>query len=243
MTTAALGGFVLGLASSAHCVAMCGPLALAMRSRAGAPGSPGRVTQFALYHGARIATYTAAGLLAGAAGHALSAMGLGRWLAIAAGLGLVIAAAASLGLVRRLPASKGLARWLTRAAQTSRRVSDAHPALGALLAGALNAWLPCGMVYAGLTTAAALGNPAEAGLFMVAFGTGTLPALAACWALAGTLAPALRQRLRFATPIALAAAGVLLIARGLPADAVTRHSGHVGHAAPAADVHVHVHAP
>ena len=167
MTTAALGGFVLGLASSAHCVAMCGPLALAMRSRAAAPGSPGRVAQFALYHGARIATYTAAGLLAGAAGHALSAMGLGRWLAIAAGLGLVIAAAASLGLVRRLPASKGLARWLTRAAQTSRRVSDAHPALGALLAGALNAWLPCGMVYAGLTTAAALGNPAEAGLFMV----------------------------------------------------------------------------
>ena len=241
MIAEALGGLVLGVAGSAHCAAMCGPLALAIRARAAgapAPGGPGRVTLFALYHGARIATYAAAGLLAGAAGHALAALGLGRWLAIGAGLALVIGAAASLGVVRRLPPSSLIGTWLAHAARTARRVSDGHPALGALLAGALNAWLPCGMVYAALAAAAALGRSGEAALFMALFGAGTLPALAACWALADAIAPALRRRLRFATPVALAAVGILLIARGLPAAALA-HGGHGIPAAPHAHVHVH----
>jgi sulfite exporter TauE/SafE len=96
------------------------------------------------------------------------------------------------------------------------------------------------MVYAALAAAAALGRPAEALLFMALFGTGTLPALAACWALAGAIAPALRQRLRFATPVALAAVGMLLIARGLPAQTPP----HDGHDLPAVQhVHAQVHTP
>jgi sulfite exporter TauE/SafE len=242
MTAAALAGLALGLAGSAHCAAMCGPLALALRGRAAAvtPGWPGGAALFALHHGARIATYAGAGLLAGAAGHAISTLGLGRWLAIAAGLALVAAAAASLGVVRQLPGSAAIGGWLARAAPIARRVSDRHPAAGALLAGALNAWLPCGLVYAALAAAAALGSRADAVVFMAAFGGGTLPALAACWALAGALAPPLRRRLRFATPIALAAVGALLIARGLP---LSGHA-HAAHAAPAASaVHLHAHAP
>ncbi len=95
------------------------------------------------------------------------------------------------------------------------------------------------MLYGALTAAAALAGPAESSLFMVLFGIGTLPAIAACWAMADALAPLLRQRLRFALPWTLAAVGVLLIARGLAAPSAPgadhQHAGH--HHGPAAASH------
>jgi len=48
-----------------------------------------------------------------------------------------------------------------------------------LLLGALMGWLPCGLVYATLALAAALGHPVLSGLAMLAFGLGTIPALTA----------------------------------------------------------------
>jgi sulfite exporter TauE/SafE len=74
------------------------------------------------------------------------------------------------------------------------------------------------MLYAALTASAALSRPAEAATFMTLFGLGTLLALAACWALAGSVGPAVRQRLRFVVPLALAAVGLQLMLRALPAE-------------------------
>src|SRR5690606_28223191 len=62
--------FLIGLAGSLHCVAMCGPLNVALRV--------GRATSTQmLYHGGRIAMYALAGAVAGALGHGLMAVGLG----------------------------------------------------------------------------------------------------------------------------------------------------------------------
>jgi uncharacterized protein len=234
--TAALAGLVLGLAGSAHCAAMCGPLAIALRGRAvaGSRGSVDGAARFALYHGARLAAYGSAGFVAGVAGHALSLLGLGRVVAAVAGLALILGAAATLGLIGRRGASGRLSQGLVRVSSTMRRATDGHALLGAIGAGVLNACLPCGMLYGALTAAAALGGSAEAALFMILFGIGTLPGIAACWAMADALAPLLRQRLRLALPWTLAAVGVLLIARGLAAPPVHgsdgRHAGPHGRA-------------
>jgi sulfite exporter TauE/SafE len=169
------------------------------------------------------------------AGEALSTRGFGRALAIAAGLLLLAAAipavrVAGLGRLGRIGAGAA-----GRACLAAGRWSTAHPAAGPLLTGAANGLLPCGLVYAALTTAAALGNAVDAGILMAGFGVGTLPALVTLIVSATSLPPATRVRFRRLMPLALALTGVLLLARGMaPASgeahahgpAHTEHRGH-----------------
>jgi sulfite exporter TauE/SafE len=89
--------------------------------------------------------------------------------------------------------------------------------------GALNAWLPCGMLYAAATAATGFGGASHAAAFMLLFGAGTLPALVAV-SLGATLVPgSLRLRLRAAAPLVLASIGVLLLLRSVGSAA----AGHV----------------
>jgi uncharacterized protein len=131
---------------------------------------------------------------------------------------LIAGALTSLGVLPAPHALGGLARLIGRAGRACRDATTGHAAASAVLAGGLNALLPCGMLYAALTASAALSRPGEAAAFMALFGLGTLPALAACWAVAGSLGPAVRQRLRFVVPLALAAVGLQLMLRALPAE-------------------------
>jgi uncharacterized protein len=233
-----LAAAALGAAGSAHCVAMCGPLSLAARGALRQVGrGPDRpVRQLALYHGGRLSAYGAAGLVAGGAGQALAALGAGRGIAIVAGSALLLQAAARLGLRRAGPAIP-IATVVARLASTGRRLFARHPSGAAFGAGVLNAALPCGLVYAALAAAAAQGR-ADGGLvFMLCFGLGTLPLLAAVWLMGSVLAP-VGRRFAHATPVALALVGGLLVARGLLAD----HSGSHALAAPP-HAHAHVHTP
>jgi sulfite exporter TauE/SafE len=230
--TELLAGLVLGFAGSAHCAAMCGPLAIALRGRApgGDRSTVGGAGLFALYHGARLAAYAGLGLGAGAIGHALATMGIGRALSAVAGLALIAGALGSLGVLPAPHALGGVGRAVGRLARAGREATTGHAAAGAAVAGGLNALLPCGMLYAALTAAATFSRAGDAALFMVLFGLGTVPALAACWALAGSFRPAVRHRLRFVVPIALAAVGLQLIVRALPAERPpAAHAGHHAH--------------
>jgi sulfite exporter TauE/SafE len=151
-------------------------------------------------------------LAAGSAGHVVASFGAGRLLAWLAGGVLILSAAAHLGLAPAIPVPP-LARPIARLAAASRRVGLRHPAAGAFAGGVLNAWLPCGMLYAALTAAAAFGRPGAGLVFMTLFGLGTTPALAAIWLLAGAVTPRLRRGFRYGTPVALVLVGMLLIAR------------------------------
>ena len=89
--------FVLGLASSGHCAAMCGPLMVAWRQQAaGARGAGG----IALYHLSRIAVYAVLGVVAGLAGQVFSGGGFARSLSIASGLVLIAMALGRVGGAR-----------------------------------------------------------------------------------------------------------------------------------------------
>ena len=55
---------------------------------------------------------------------------------------------------------------------------SAPPALRPLLLGLLWGWLPCGLVYSLLLAAAVAGGPVRGAATMVAFGLGTVPAMA-----------------------------------------------------------------
>ena len=206
----------LGVMSSAHCVAMCGPLVLL----AGGPPHATRLRQMAragLYHLGRVTTYSCLGLAAGSVGHVAASLGIGQAVAILGGLILIVTAMASVA-TRRSGALTGtlmpLVAGLSRAA---RGVGRRHPRLGLYGLGLANGLLPCGMVYAALAIALTAGSAIQAAATMAAFGAATAPALIATSLASGLIRGRWRHTFGAALPLGMAATGVLLVVRGLTA--------------------------
>ena len=189
LQTMAFTAFTAGLLGGAHCAAMCGGIV----SLTCAPGPDGKArgVVFPLaYNLGRVASYVAAGALAGAlgqAGMALRGGALARHLLMFLMGATLIVVALNVAGVR--PVTRGIevaGGFLWRHVQPASRhflpVTSPWQALGL---GALWGWLPCGMVYAVLLTALASGNAGEGALILAAFGLGTLPNLLAIGAAVG----------------------------------------------------------
>lgn len=161
---------LLGLASGVHCVGMCGGFVAAFG------GIPIKVEQTRrwrrtlIFNAGRITSYSAAGALAGAIGHAANAaFGAQTVLYVIANVLLVF-----IGL--------HLAGWFSGiekiGAPLWRRLQPlAARAMGgnAYVAGLFWGWIPCGLVYGALAVAAFAGTPAGGAAAMAAYGLGTLP--------------------------------------------------------------------
>jgi len=219
--------FVVGLTGGfGHCIAMCGPLTAA----AGLAGGVGRrgpaVAPWQLaYHAGRLATYAAIGVLLGAIGSVWtlrSALGpVQRWVWLVAGvlmvvMGLAAAGApvfASIGRSVEGAAGGASSRWFGRLFRwlTERGVWGAVPL------GMLNGLLPCGFLLSIEATALAAGSPGLGALTMLAFGLGTVPALAGFGAASGLLGARGRTWLLRAGGAVVVGLGLLYIVRGISA--------------------------
>jgi uncharacterized protein len=221
-----LAGALLGLLGSAHCLAMCGPLVLAVGTPARDQRLAMRLVRVGSYQTGRVGTYALLGLVAGAAGSLMAFAGLGRVLALSGGV-LLIAAGLAPPMARRPPSWIG--PWMgivARATAAARGWHADHPIAGPIAAGMANGLLPCGMVYAALATALAAGTFEKAIWTMMAFGAGTVPALAAMSLTAAQLPPRWRRRLSRAAPVALVMVGILLLVRAFtpaPVHAADSH--------------------
>jgi len=171
--------FVGGLAGGLHCAGMCGGI---VRVLCAAPGS-GVTPQWwhlLAYNGGRIFSYVVAGALAGALGEAglltRAAPMLQPLMFLLASLMLVALGLYLTGLAPVVARIESAGAWLWRLVQpwTGRMLPVTSVARAAGL-GALWGWLPCGMVYAVLLTALALGSWWQGAALMLAFGLGTLP--------------------------------------------------------------------
>lgn len=204
--------FLAGLLGGAHCAAMCGGIVGAVCRGASGASMPWR-TVFA-YNAGRIASYSIAGAIAGALGQ------MGVWsrggpavqhvLLFAASATLIVLALYLLGaapLVRGLEAA-GSVLW-RRIQPYSRFFLPADTVPRALGLGLVWGWLPCGMVYAVLLTAAVTGDALRGAAVMAAFGAGTLPNLLAVAFFAQRLRALGQARaLRVAGGLAIAAFGL-----------------------------------
>jgi hypothetical protein len=159
-----VAAFLTGLLGGAHCVGMCGGIVTAMSFQA----QHKQPFSFHLaYSAGRIASYVAAGALAGLVGAAaflsdtLYPLQTGLYVLAQAVLWLEKAGG---GLWRRVQPLLG-------------RIMPIRNHGQALLAGMLWGWLPCGLVYSVLVSALAAGSPGKGALFLLAFGLGTLPNL------------------------------------------------------------------
>ncbi len=202
--------FVIGLATSVHCIAMCGGINLSQclptQGEKRAAMGPSL-----LYNLGRVTSYTAMGLILGTAGYLL---GGGRGLSISpvfqgalkilAGLFMVSMGVSALGLfpgIKKLSLHlpKGLARTLGKAGARSGRP---------FVIGFLNGFMPCGPLQSMWLVALAAASPLEGALSMLLFSLGTVPLMLGL----GTLVFALGKR--FTQTVSLIG-GVLVVVLGL----------------------------
>ncbi len=163
--------FLLGLAGSLHCAAMCGPLVLALAKARGRPVTARECTGRLCYHLGRVASYCLLGLALGFLGHVFFPAGFQGWLSIALGVGLL----AGLMAGARVSLTASIGKWVTRLRNCMRGLLNRNSLSAEAVMGALNGLLPCGLVYIAAAGATATGHPVSGAIYMVCFGLGTWP--------------------------------------------------------------------
>lgn len=181
--------FLIGLLGGTHCIGMCGGIVSALSM-----GGPPRFSLHLAYNCGRIASYAAAGAIAGALG-GLSITLSGQLpvrvaLYVLANLMLVALGLYLIGVTQTLAFTERFGKRLWVHLQPlGKRYLPARTLAQAFPLGLLWGWLPCGLVYSALATALTSGSALNGAGLMLAFGAGTLPNLL----LAGLLAVRLRS--------------------------------------------------
>lgn len=176
------GGLLAGLASSLHCVGMCGGIASSLTlTLAPGAGPMARARTLMLAQAGRILAYVIAGSVLAALGSQVY-FGFDRSVAhvVLRWAGALVLVYIGLSVIGWAPSLAGLDR-LGHGVQRviHQRFGGGFSATTPVLAGLVWGLLPCGMVYAALFYALLSANPVSGGLIMLGFGLGTLPAVTA----------------------------------------------------------------
>lgn len=197
---------IVGIASSVHCFAMCGPLAcsglVTLRDR---EPHTRRMAVWA-YQLGRLSSYTLVGLLLGAVGGGISlaiSRSIQPYLPWAMAATLVIVA---LDLGKKFPAIPGLGRVVRAMGRPLARLSPVARS-GAM--GAITPLLPCGLLYGISAAALATGSAGGGALVMGGFALGSAPALLLAQAGMGRRLPG-AARIVVQRGIPLVAAAILI---------------------------------
>lgn len=217
MDLSLLSGFLIGLFSAVHCLGMCGGIMGALTfslTSTTREQTPLLTLYVVLFNTGRVVSYVAAGALLGTIGQTFYASI--NWpmahlvlqtaaALLLAGIGLYLA-----GWFPRFAAIEqiGAPIW-QRLEPIGRKLLPVRSPQNALLYGMIWGWLPCGLVYTTLLLTLAAPSPEQGALFMLAFGLGTLPAVASAGILTGWVTKL--TRLPYLRPVV----GSLLIAMAI----------------------------
>jgi len=171
--------FIMGLAGSGHCIAMCGGIASSLQL---AVHDKTRARQYTLlYNLGRLLSYSICGALVGgvSALFATQSNTFSVVLSFISGIFMVL-----VGLyIMRLAASLNWLEKLGKYAiwqhivKLNKYLLPLNSRKKALAYGALWGWLPCGLVYSALTWAITTKSAIAGASFMASFALGTLPAM------------------------------------------------------------------
>lgn len=204
--------FILGLTANFHCLGMCGPLALAIpMNRKNNWTILFGLTQYNL---ARILSYSLLGALVGLIGITIQTFGILQWVSILSGLFMIIYA---------------WRKWFSSLIQSQfpkiqmngflignlGKVLKSKFKFKLILLGALNGFLPCGMVYLALMNAILGGDFLKSALAMTFFGLGTLPAMFFVGFAANRVSQGMRKKFSKVIPYMLTVVGLMIVLRGM----------------------------
>jgi sulfite exporter TauE/SafE len=184
--------FLAGLLGSGHCFGMCGGIAAGLGAM-----SQGRAVVPALqFNLARLASYAILGLLAATVLSGVSGLvPIGRWLRVLTAVMILLIGLKFLFNFRGIEfIERGGAGLWKKILPFAMKAGSRQDAVGRLLLGVCWGFIPCGLVYSVLMTAASTANPLGGALTMLAFGIGTLPSMLGLTAAAPALASFLEDR-------------------------------------------------
>ena len=184
--------FLAGLLGSGHCFGMCGGIAAGLGAM-----SKGRGVVPALqFNLARLVSYAALGLIAATVlGGVSNLVPIGRWLRILTAVMILLIGLRFLFDFRGIEfIERGGAGLWKKIMPLAMRAGGRQDALGRLLLGACWGFIPCGLVYSVLMTAASTANPVSGAVTMLAFGAGTLPSMLGLTVAAPALSAFLEDR-------------------------------------------------
>lgn len=208
--------FVMGLAGSLHCFAMCGPLAMSLPGK-GAAGWK-LLGNRLLYNFGRIFSYLVIGVVFGLVGQALSLIIYQETISLITGIFLLLWM-----LSQFLPKIFGktpgfLLSWTSLSSKIFAKLKGKPKAVSMLGFGVLNGFLPCGLVYLAATASLNQGNISYSILYMLLFGLGTLPMMLGLSLIINLLKMQWRIMLNKAVPYFAIIIACLFILRGLSLD-------------------------
>ncbi len=204
--------FLLGFAGSAHCIGMCGPIAVALPGARDVTSSyvAGRI----LYNVGRSVTYAILGGVLGLLGLGVWLVGYQQALSVVTGAGIVLVTL--LMWNKSWTLDRGLFSGISRLFNNLMKpLMRAGSALSMLMIGIVNGFLPCGLVYVALAAAVTTGGILNGMVYMAVFGLGTAPVMFLMAVSPGVLTGKWQRRLQKAVPWLAILVGILLILRGL----------------------------
>ena len=214
---------VLGLVTSVHCVAMCGPLVLtyAVKGETDGPWHR-RLTPNAAYQGAKILSYMTVGLVLGLIGSAFNLAGIRGYVMLFAAVFMILLGLNMTGLVPwfryltpRPP--RFLMKALTKLRKRSNAESDAGTSSLAtpIMFGLITGLMPCAPLMNAQLIAAASGSAITGALAMLAFGLGTAPLMFAFGTASGLVTAKVKDRMMTVLAVVVIVFGVVMLNRGL----------------------------
>lgn len=208
-----LGGFMIGLLGSLHCLGMCGPIAFALPVRT--TNSTLKAFKYLSYNLGRVFTYSLLGLIIGTLGKGFALAGLQQTLSIVTGI-LVIASV----LIINNPIKKFFLTQVMHSVKEKLKTAfrfylKSNSSFALFVLGVLNGLLPCGLVYTAIVGALATGSAVSGAMFMAAFGLGTAPLMMAVSFTGNFAGIKLKKFFRKTTPILACILGLILILRGM----------------------------
>lgn len=203
--------FLIGLASSLHCIGMCSPLVMAA-SKAGKRVVARNVT----YNFGRITTYALLGSTVGYMGEGLDMIGIQQGVSLIVGTIILIIAIANINIT--------LPGYITRSIAALLNAAKSKLPMNPFFLGVINGFLPCGMTLAALAYCVTLQSPTDGLLAMVYFGVGTLPAMMGLSFFTRSLINRLPISYRQIQTTLLVISGILLMGRAieLPASPIAK---------------------
>jgi sulfite exporter TauE/SafE len=200
--------FFTGLASSLHCIGMCGPIALALP--VGRLNKAEKLLAKLLYNLGRILTYSLLGLFFGYFGKQFFIAGWQQIFSISIGFFLLFNIIPNKYFPLNFSSKIGY-----QFSPYFKKILKIQYKYKFLFFGILNGLLPCGMVYLALAGAMATATPYSGAMFMVFFGLGTLPLMLSVSILPSLIKVKFRQRINRILPYYSVFLILIFVIRGL----------------------------
>lgn len=233
--------FALGLATSTHCVGMCGPMVVtyAVKGEEGGPWHR-KVVPNLVYQAAKLTSYVLVGMALGALGSAFNLSGIRPWAMAFAGVFMIVL---GLGMTGRFPWAARLTprppKALINALSGLRRKAktDADEGASSLATpaafGLLTGLMPCAPLQGAELAAAATGSVLTGGVAMFAFGLGTMPLLFAFGTASSFIPKDWKHRLNLVLAVVVMLFGLVFLNRaalltGFPVNSQTIKTAVVG---------------